>query len=132
MKRNERKFAEMNWGNSKCMFLGCHSIFFNFLLFTAISIWFQLISSMSLHYLIFAIVFTQYAVPFIPLIAAFFDFPPILFISFPFEYICLLYFNFSFPFKWLSHLGWLEKVNEIMVLKVSLVIWIVSLSMILK
>ena len=63
---------------------------------------------------------------------SFFDFLSILLMSFPFECICLLYFNFSFPFRWLSHLGWLEKVNKIMVLNVLLVIWIVSLSMILK
>ena len=96
------KWKEIRWDELRELnvySLGMSFDFFNFLLHTAISIWFQLISSMSLHYLIFAIVFTQYAVPFIPLIAVFFDFLSILFISFPFEYICLLYFNFSFSLQ---------------------------------
>jgi len=132
MKRNEGKCIEMNWGNSKCMFLGCHSIFFNFLLFTAISIWFQLISFMPFHCFLVAIVFTQYAVPFISLIAAVFisfQFFSFHFLSNTFVFFISIVF---FPFRWLSHLGWLEKVNKIMVLKVSLVIWTVSLSMIHK
>ena len=118
IQRNDGKCVEMNWGNSKCMFLGCHSIFFNFLLFTAISIWFQLISSMSLHYLIFAIVFTQYAVPFIPLIAVFlisFQFFSFHFLSNTFVFFI---FNVLLSFRWLSHPGWLQKVNKIMILKV--------------
>ena len=100
MKRNERTCVEMKWGGkSKCSFLWCHSIFLNFLSFTAISISSQLISSISFHYLPFAIISRQYAVHVISLTAALFisfQFSSFHSISFPFEYIRLLYFQTFF------------------------------------
>ena len=124
MNGNDMKWRKMK-GNALRWTEGTQSvfswdviIFFNFLLLTAISIWFQLISSMSFHYLLVAIVFTQYAVPFISLIAAVsisFQFFSFHFLSNTFVFFI---FNVLLPFRWLNYPGWLQKVSKIMVSKV--------------
>jgi hypothetical protein len=131
-KRNERKCAEMKRGKSKCMFLWCHSVFWNNLSFAAIFISFQFISSFSFHYLPLAIISMQYAVTFISLLAT-------LFTSFHFSSSHLISFQihssslFSIFFRWLNNLfRMIRAIKHSYGPQSILTIWTVSLSKLLR